>query len=160
MILVTVGMQLGFDRLIAAMDALAPELAMPVVAQTGKGSYQVRHMEAHPSMAPAAFEALVKAAHLIVSHAGIGTVITAARCRTPIVLMPRRADLGEHRNDHQLATVRQLGGRPGILIASDEGELRARIGEGLALCDWSAQQSPTAARLHQALAAFIENRPL
>ncbi|MBI1402051.1 MAG: glucuronosyltransferase [Porphyrobacter sp.] len=160
MIIVTVGMQLGFDRLIAAVDALAPGLGMPVIAQTGKGSYRPQHMEARASIAPAEFEALVGEARLIVAHAGIGTVLTAARCRKPIVLVPRRAELGEHRNDHQLATVRKLAGRPGILVAEQEGLLAGRIAEGLALEDWSAASSPTAQRLHGALAAFIENRPL
>ena len=158
MIVVTVGMQLGFDRLIAAMDAIAPQLGMPVIAQTGKGTYVPRNMEARAKIAPSEFEALVGKARLIVAHAGIGTVLTAARCRKPILLMPRRADLQEHRNDHQLATVRKLAGRPGILVASDENELAARIGEGLALEDWSAVQSTTAQQLHTALAAFIEGR--
>jgi UDP-N-acetylglucosamine transferase subunit ALG13 len=159
-IIVTVGMQLGFDRLIAAMDDLAPTLGMPVIAQTGKGSYQPRNMEARVKIAPAAFEALMGEARLIVSHAGIGTVLTAARCARPIVLMPRRASLGEHRNDHQLATVSKLAGRPGILVAEDESALAPRIAEGLALKDWSSVKSATAQQLHNALAAFIENRPL
>jgi UDP-N-acetylglucosamine transferase subunit ALG13 len=158
-IIVTVGMQLGFDRLIRAMDALAPTLGMPVIAQTGKGSYTPKHMEARTKIAPAEFEALVGKARLIVAHAGIGTVLTAARCAKPILLMPRRADLEEHRNDHQLATVRKLAGRPGILVAMDETELPARIAEGLAVKDRAAAQSPTARQLHAALAAFIENRP-
>lgn len=160
MIVLTVGMQLGFDWLIAAMDALAPALGMPVIAQTGNGSYQPRNMEARVKIAPAEFEALVGKARLIVAHAGIGTVLTAARCGKPILLVPRRADLGEHRNDHQLATVRKLAGRPGILVAMDETELPARIEEGLALRDFAAAPSPTARQLHQALGAFIENRPL
>lgn len=156
MIIVTVGMQLGFDRLIEAMDALAPRLGMPVIAQTGKGSYAPRNMEARIKIAPSEFETLVGEARLIVAHAGIGTVLTAARCKKPILLMPRRADLGEHRNDHQMATVGKLAGRPGIVVAADESELEARIAEGLALTDWTAVQSPTARQLHQALAAFIE----
>lgn len=160
MIVVTVGMQLGFNRLIAAMDGLAPGLGMPVVAQTGKGTYVPRNMEARVKIAPAEFETLVGEARLIVAHAGIGTVLTAARCGKPILLMPRRADFGEHRNDHQLATVRKLAGRPGILVAMDETELPARIAEGLALDNGTAVQSPTARQLHAALAAFIENRPL
>lgn len=160
MIIVTVGMQLGFDRLIAAMDDLAPGLGMPVIAQTGKGTYAPRNMETRIKIAPAEFEALVGEARLIVAHAGIGTVLTAARCAKPILLMPRRADLGEHRNDHQMATVGKLAGRPGILVAKDESELPARIAEGLAVPDWAAVQSPTARALHGALAAFIENRPL
>lgn len=159
MIIVTVGMQLGFDRLIAAMDTLAPRLGMPVIAQTGRGSYVPRNMEARQKIAPAEFETLVGEARLIVSHAGIGTVLTAARCKKPILLMPRRADIGEHRNDHQLATVRKLAGRPGIVVASDESELSARIEEGLALDDWTTVPSPTALQLHTALAAFIEKRP-
>ena len=158
MIIVTVGMQLGFDRLIEAMDKLAPGLGMPVIAQNGKGSYRPQNMEARAKIAPSEFEKLVGQARLIVSHAGIGTVLTAARCAKPIVLMPRRADLGEHRNDHQLASVRKLDGRPGILVAMNEDALTSRIAEGLALNDWSAQQSATARQLHSALAAFIEDR--
>ncbi|WP_379923405.1 glycosyltransferase [Erythrobacter sp. R86502] len=160
MIVVTVGMQLGFDRLIAAMDDLAPRLGMPVIAQTGKGDYRPRNMEARVKIAPAEFETLVEQARLIVSHAGIGTVLTAARCAKPIVLFPRRADLGEHRNDHQLATVRKLAGRPGILVAQDEAALADRISEGLALKDHAAAQSATAHALHGALGAFIEGRLL
>ncbi|PKP64657.1 MAG: glucuronosyltransferase [Alphaproteobacteria bacterium HGW-Alphaproteobacteria-7] len=160
MILVTVGMQLGFDRLIAAMDTLAPTLGLPVIAQTGKGRYTPQHMDAQAKIAPAEFERLVQQSRLIVSHAGIGTVLTAARFAKPIILVPRRAALGEHRNDHQLATVNQLSGRPGILVAMDEAALPARIAEGLAVKDWSAVQSSTARQLHRALAAFIENRPL
>jgi UDP-N-acetylglucosamine transferase subunit ALG13 len=155
-IIVTVGMQLGFDRLIAAVDQLAPELGVPVIAQTGKGTYAPQHMQARAKIAPDEFEALVADARLIVSHAGIGTVLTAARFSKPIVLFPRRASLKEHRNDHQMATVRKLGGRPGILVAEDETTLRDRIIEGLELKDWSTTQSPTSRLLHAALANFIE----
>jgi UDP-N-acetylglucosamine transferase subunit ALG13 len=157
-IIVTVGMQLGFDRLIAAMDTLAPQLDMPVIAQTGKGTYAPQAMEAREKIAPADFEELVGKARLIVAHAGIGTVLTAARCRKPILLMPRRASLAEHRNDHQMATVRRLAGRPGILVAMDETELPARIAEGLALTNWNSVQSATARQLNAALSSFIENR--
>lgn len=156
MILVTVGMQLGFDRLIAAMDRIAPGLGMPVIAQTGNGSYKARNMDVRPSITPGEFERLVKQAQLIVSHAGIGTVLTASRYDRPVLLMPRRAALGEHRNDHQLATVRGLGTRPGVLVAMDESELPDRIAQGLALEGWSTLRSPTAERMHAALARFIE----
>lgn len=155
MILVTVGMQLGFDRLIAAMDALAPGIGQPVIAQVGKGTFRPVNMAAHVSIAPAEFEALVEQANLVVSHAGIGTVLTAARFAKPVVLVPRRASLGEHRNDHQLATVRQLAGRPGIVVAENEGDLARAIAAGLALASGAAVQSASALRLHEAVARFI-----
>jgi UDP-N-acetylglucosamine transferase subunit ALG13 len=154
-ILVTVGMQLGFDRLIKAMDELAPALGHEVIAQVGKGTYQPRHMTARSSISPAEFEQLVQQAALIVSHAGIGTILTAARFGRPVVLMPRRAALGEHRNDHQLATVRQLAGRGGILVAEEESELASVIAQGLALTSGAEVQSATAQRLHEAVRRFI-----
>ncbi|MFY7744446.1 MAG: glycosyltransferase [Erythrobacter sp.] len=160
MIIVTVGMQLGFDRLIKAMDALAPTLGMPVIAQTGEGSYQTHNMEARAKIASAEFEALLGDARLIVSHAGIGTVLTAARCKKPIRLVPRRGDLGEHRNDHQFAAVRKLAGRPGILVAQDETGLQEQIAAALALREWTEVRSPTASQMHDALARFIEGKGL
>ena len=45
------------------------------------------------------------AAAAIVAHAGMGTILTALETGKRLLVMPRRAALGEHRNDHQLATV-------------------------------------------------------
>jgi hypothetical protein len=49
--------------------------------------------------------------------------VTALSHGKPIVVMPRLAHLREHRNDHQLATVKQLRDRPGIHVAEDETKL-------------------------------------
>ncbi len=46
----------------------------------------------------------MQAATAIVAHAGMGTILTALEMGKPLLVMPRRAALGEHRNDHQLAT--------------------------------------------------------
>lgn len=156
MILVTVGMQLSFDRLIKSMDEIALSLDMPVIAQTGLGEFNPVNMEAHDRIAPDKFEALVKQSQLIVSHAGIGTVLTAQRFQKPILLVPRRADLGEHRNDHQLATASKLHGRPGVLVAMDEAELHERIIEGLAMENAPSARSENSQRLHQSIAQFID----
>lgn len=124
MILVTVGTQLPFDRLITAMDHLAPSLPMPVFAQIGRSEYTPVNMEWAREMAPPDFFGKLRAASVIVAHAGIGTVLAAQRLAKPIVLVPRRAALGEHRNDHQLATCEQLQHRPGIYVSHDVSELR------------------------------------
>ncbi|MEE4154642.1 MAG: glycosyltransferase [Erythrobacter sp.] len=162
MILVTVGMQLAFDRLVQAMDELAPSLAMPVVAQTGEGEYRPRNIEAHARLAPAEFERRMRASRLIVSHAGIGTVLAAQRAMKPVVLFPRRMALGEHRNDHQLATVAQLAERSGILVAMTADDLPETIARGLDLQfePGAALPSPNAAGLHEAIASFIETGSL
>lgn len=160
MILVTVGMQLGFDRLIEAMDRLAPNLGMDVIAQVGKGEYKPANMETRISIAPAEFEQLIERCDLIVSHAGIGTVLTAQRFGKPILLFPRRFDHGEHRNDHQVATAHHLQGRSGLLVAMDEKELESQITAGLSMNAANAPISPSAAQLRQAISNFIENGEL
>ena len=45
----------------------------------------------------------------------------------PIIVMPRRADLKEHRSDHQMATVKQLAGQGRVIAAWDETELLVQL---------------------------------
>jgi len=72
MIFVTVGTT-DFDALVRAMDELAPGLDEPVVAQTGRGQFQPRHME-HFCFAPS-LDAYYDQARLVVAHGGLGTLI-------------------------------------------------------------------------------------
>jgi UDP-N-acetylglucosamine transferase subunit ALG13 len=122
-ILVTVGLQLPFPRLVAAIDRLAPALGERVVAQTGDDDGGYPNLETHARLSAAAFEAEVAAARVIVGHAGIGTVLIAKTRRRPAILFPRRAALGEHRTDHQVATARQLAATPGLYVAWEEADL-------------------------------------
>lgn len=129
MILVTVGTQLPFDRLIQMMDAMAPDLGEPVVAQIGRAKYLPVNMEWHRVIAPLDFENLVDRARVIVSHAGIGTILTAERHGRSLILFPRAVELAEHRNDHQMATASALDGRAGIAVARDQASLRRFIAD-------------------------------
>jgi UDP-N-acetylglucosamine transferase subunit ALG13 len=126
-IFATTGTQLPFPRLIAALDALAPRLGEPVVAQIGPDRAAYAHIESTATLAAAAFEARFAAARLVVAHAGIGSILSARRHGKPIVIVPRRHDLGEHRNDHQLATARELQDRAGVHVAWDTGDLEGLL---------------------------------
>lgn len=157
MILVTVGMQLGFDRLIAAVDNLAPSLDEEVFAQVGNGTYEARNIETARSISPVEFDKLIAQTHLIIAHAGIGTVLTAQRFKKPILVFPRRAALGEHRNDHQLATAAQLKGRDGIIVVEDERDLLAGINAGMTLHVAQGTEAPQRDQLKQAIRNFVIN---
>lgn len=124
MILVTVGTQLPFDRLIRAVDEMAPTLDETLFAQTGKTLYQPLHMGFAAYVEPIAFDTMARTCSRIVAHAGIGTVLLARRYGKPIILMPRRASLREHRTDHQVATAAALRHRPGVYIANEVADLR------------------------------------
>lgn len=124
MIFLTVGTQLPFDRLVRAVDDWAAKGEMPVFGQISEeATYKPANFEWTARLSPSEFAARFAAASAVVSHAGTGTIISAlTRCK-PILIMPRHASLGEHRNEHQLATVDRFGKRPGIWVAGDHEEL-------------------------------------
>ncbi len=127
MIFVATGTQLAFPRLISAMDQMAPDLEEPVVAQIGPDTETRHHIETHTSLPPAQFEELFHEARVVVAHAGIGSILMAKRLHKPLIIVPRRHALKEHRNDHQLATAREVEGTIGVRVAWDIADLRALV---------------------------------
>lgn len=128
MIFVTVGTQLPFDRLVRVVDEWAARTGRrDVFAQVGRGGARPSHIDWKEHIEPTEFETRSRDATAIIGHAGIGSILAALRYRRPIVIMPRLARHGEHRNDHQLATARHFANRPGILVAMDERELAERL---------------------------------
>ncbi|WP_188312100.1 glycosyltransferase [Salinarimonas soli] len=124
MIFVTVGVQLPFDRLIRAMDDWAGRHGRDdVVAQVGESAYVPHTIDVRPRLAADEFRAYVERAELVVAHAGMGSILTALELGKPIIVMPRRAALGEHRNDHQLATSRRMASHAAITVAQDGDDL-------------------------------------
>lgn len=156
MIFVTVGTQLPFDRMIRVIDDWAgrhPDVE--VFAQIGPGTYRPKHMAFADFVAPARAEELTRQAKLIIAHAGMGSVLTALQLQRPILIVPRRASLGEHRNEHQLATARWLQSKPGITVAWDETELAQRLDLHDQLRPASRIEATAAPELIERLAAYI-----
>lgn len=130
MIFVTVGTQLSFDRLVIAVDEWAGRAGgRDVFIQTGRSSYRPRHASWAANVTATQWRDYLQDAHVVVSHAGMGTVISCLEHRKPVVVMARRADLGEHRNDHQQATVARLRllGLSAVRIAAHPGEVCAAL---------------------------------
>lgn len=127
MILLTVGTQLPFDRLVEHVDRLAPQLDEPIVAQIGASKYSCKNIEAKQNYEPAQFSDLIKSCTKIISHAGIGTILNARKFGKPIIVIPRLATFGEHRNDHQIATCNSLNGNAGILTVLELSQLTADL---------------------------------
>ncbi len=125
MILVTVGTQIPFDRLINLVDDWVRESGteQSVIAQVGSSDYQSKNMTIFQSVEPEQFEKYISDCDFIISHAGMGSILTALRVKKPIVIFPRIAALGEHRNDHQLATARSFANTDGVYVVHDKEEL-------------------------------------
>lgn len=124
MIFVTTGTQLPFPRLVDAMAALAPVLNEDILVQTGPDTTPRAGLDCRASLTPDAFSAALNKARVIVGHAGMGTVLSAKETGKPLIVLPRRFALGEHRNDHQLATAARLEGMAGIYVAWEDEDIR------------------------------------
>ena len=123
MIFVTVGAQMPFDRLIKVVDQWAGENSdIEIIAQIGNTEYKPVYIKNWSCLLDVKkFTEYVKKCDLIVSHAGMGTIITALQYKKPIIVMPRRGDLKETRNDHQVDTARQLSDK--VNVAFNEEDL-------------------------------------
>lgn len=126
-IFVTVGTQLPFDRLVAAVDGWAAEREAEIFAQTGNSAYEPQHIGWKNFTTSVEANEWIRSADLVVAHAGMGTILTRCETGLPIIVMPRRADLGEHRNDHQSATAKRLSHLPGLTVVENETELRVQL---------------------------------
>ena len=131
MIFLTVGSHEPFDRLVRAVDGWCNDNpAIEVFGQiTGKGSYRPQHFQYADNLDIEAFDATMKRADFLVSHAGMGSIISALSLSKPIVVMPRKGSLQETRNDHQIATAAHLSGKKGIIVADDVQNLPAAISQ-------------------------------
>ena len=160
MIFVTVGTQGQFNRLIRTVDKWA-ELRgrKDVFAQTGRSDYSPSHISSKPFITPSEFRRNVEAAYVVIAHAGMGSIITALELGKHIIVMPRRAELWEHRSDHQVATAKRFAEQGRIEVAFNERELLEKLdllGDLLEGPRLDAHASPD---LINAIRAFINGPP-
>lgn len=123
MIFLTVGTQLPFGRLVSMMDEIAGELGLDVFAQTAEPKAAYANIRHAPFLTPDDYDDLLSRTRILVGHAGIGTILTAIRAEKPVIIVPRKASLGEHRNEHQRATARYLSGHEGVYVAENRDDL-------------------------------------
>jgi len=158
-ILVAVGTQFPFDRLVETVDKWAATSGTSdVIAQIGPSSFVPTAIQAHAFLPPAEFEALLERADLVVAHCGMGSILSALSHGKRIVVMPRSAAKGEHRNDHQHATAQRFSGRPGVTVAWDETDLRnclERSDHGAEDADLQPIASKAPRQLTDRLRAFL-----
>lgn len=124
MIFLTVGNELPFNRLVRAVDSWRSSnyhiTVFGQIGNLGKNDYRPRHFAWQEFIKPDEYHRKCEEAELIIAHAGMGSIITALVTAKPILIMPRRADLHEHRNDHQIATTKRFSVLNGILVAEEE----------------------------------------
>lgn len=130
MIFVTAGTQLPFDRLIETVDKIAlnyPDVKF--VVQALKSRYNAKNIQVIDFLSSGDFSKHFDNARLIISHAGMGTIISALVKKKPIIVMPRLHKFNEHRNDHQLSTAIKMDADGYVFVAYNEDELITKFND-------------------------------
>ena len=128
MIFLTVGTIFPFERLTRAVDAWAQETGrgsdvFGQIGELGTEGYRPAHFDWVERLTPAEFRARMEAATLVVSHAGIGTMIDTLTRGKSILMLPRDPARREIVNNHQFQTVRRFADRPGIRAVETEADV-------------------------------------
>jgi UDP-N-acetylglucosamine transferase subunit ALG13 len=127
MIFVTIGTQIPFDRFIEAIDEIAALMNEKIIVQTFRDRYEPKYVQTVNFLAPDEFKNFINQARLIISHAGMGSILSAMEYEKPIIIFPRLASLGEHRNDHQIATAMKMNELGYVYVAYDKRQLKELI---------------------------------
>ncbi len=161
MIFVTVGNHYqGFDRLIKKVDEIASRTSYDILIQKGYSSYcpqSARYFDFVPIQTAMEY---IRKSELVISHAGIGTIILCKEHGIPLIILPRKKKYGEHGTDHQVEIAKAIEERRDdhIFIVYEEDQLETKLAEVL-----TKKQKPVPgvnvgrANLINAIQSFIED---
>jgi UDP-N-acetylglucosamine transferase subunit ALG13 len=130
MIFVTVGTEkFPFDRLLRILDQDVgrAEIGSDVFAQIGTSRYEPAHFPWSRFLSLDEMAERIRRADVVVSHAGIGSLLKCLEMGKTPILFPRLAAFGEQVDNHQLEFLEKMALERPLIWACDERELLDRI---------------------------------
>lgn len=122
MILVTLGTQdKPFTRLLDAVQQLIDKgiIKDKVVVQAGCSKYESKDMEIFDLIPMDDFDKLMSECDLLITHGGVGSIVSGLNKDKKVIAIPRLAKYGEHVNDHQKQIIDNFN-KKGYIIGIEE----------------------------------------
>lgn len=128
LIFVTVGSHYqGFDRLVKKMDEIAGKIDEEVIMQIGNTKHRPVNAEYFEFAEYSKIQKLNSDARIVVSHAGVGSILTALEQKTHLIIVPRLKKYDEVVDDHQLQIAKELSENPNVTIVYDVEDLKESL---------------------------------
>lgn len=118
MILVTLGTQdKSFSRLLDAIEKQIDDgkIKNTVVVQAGHTKYNSKHMKIFDFISMEKFDELINECDLLITHGGVGSIISGLKYNKKVIAAPRLAKHNEHTNDHQVQIIKNFSKRNYII---------------------------------------------
>ena len=129
-IFITLGSQkFQFNRLLQAVDTLYEKgvLTEAAYAQTGYSDYEPRFYSYQKFLDRDEFARETEKADIVITHGGTGAIIGAVKKGKKVIAVARRAQYGEHVDDHQLQIIEQFQDQNLICGIPDVNELEQAL---------------------------------
>lgn len=123
LIFVTLGTQdKSFDRLLKLLDNEIEKKIIQdkVIVQAGHTKYKSKNMEILDYVSQEEFEKYIKNCECLITHGGVGSIITGLKLNKKVLVMPRLFKYKEHHNDHQLEITEEFTKEGYILSFNNE----------------------------------------
>ena len=90
------------------MDRIAGKIDEEMIMQISDIVYEPKNAKYFRFTSNEEIEELYENARVVVSHAGVGCIISALKHNKPNIVVPRRKEYSEHFDDHQLGIAKEL----------------------------------------------------
>ncbi len=130
MILVLLGTQNNsFHRLLEEIDNLIEKKVIneKVIVQAGYTKYESKNMKIFSLIPQNELNNYQKEANLIITHGGVGSIISSLKIGKKVIAIPRLHEYGEHVNDHQKQIVESFDKKGYIIGINDVSQLENAI---------------------------------
>lgn len=126
LILILLGTQdKPFTRLLKAVDKAIEDgfINEEVIAQVGFTKYDSKNIKTFELLPKEEYEQIINNADLIITHAGVGSILTGLKKNKKIIAAARLKEYGEHTNNHQLEILNEFYKKGHILKLENFAEL-------------------------------------
>ena len=134
MILITLGTQdKEFTRL---LDQVQKEIDKgnikdKVIVQAGHTKYESKDMEIFDLIDREKFSELISSCDLLITHGGVGSIITGLQNDKKVIVAPRLSKYNEHMNDHQIQITENFSRKKYILPLYENDDLGKVLKEAI-----------------------------
>lgn len=126
MIFVVLGTQkFQCNRLLKEIDRLVADgtIQDEVFAQRGCSDYEPQNYHFADFLTKEEFEKRVEDSTLLITHSGVGTILSALNHHKPVIVYPRLKKYKEHVDNHQLDIATAFSKKKIVLMCSEEDDL-------------------------------------
>ncbi len=126
-IFVIIGSTYPLDRLIKEIDKINEKKELDIFAQIGESNYLPKNIKFVKFLEHKSIIKKIKESDIIITHAGVGTIIDVLSLNKKLILFPRLKKYGEAIDDHQIEICKAFERKFGISWTKNEKEIEKLI---------------------------------